>query len=99
MGEWILKLLAVAFVCWILWHFLQPHYLFTIRIRDGHPSLRKGTVTGRFLVAVEDMCRENNIVTGWVAGVMKGRRVVLRFSGSIPPALQQRLRNDWQLVG
>ncbi len=99
MGEWTLKLLVLAFVCWILWHFLQPRYLFTIRIRDGRPSVKKGTVTRRFLVALEDVCRENAIITGWVAGEMKNRRVILRFSGSIPPRLQQRLRNDWQMVG
>jgi len=99
MGEWLIKSLVVCFFAWMLWSFLQPRYVFMIRVEGGHPRLRKGKVTPAFLSQIAQACQSGGVVRGWVGGVRHGRQVALRFSRNFPPGLQQRLRNEWQIVG
>ena len=98
MGEWIVKALVIGFVVWLTWTFLQPRYVFEIRIDRGHPSVRKGKVTSMFLSRVAVVCQESGVVRGWIGGVRHGRRIALRFSRQFPPGPQQRLRNEWALA-
>ena len=99
MAEWLTRGLVIAFVAWIAWHFLQSRYVFQIRIADGQPAVRQGTVTPAFLGRVATACQDAGITNGWVGGVPHGRHVVLRFSRNFPAGLQQRLRNEWLMVG
>jgi hypothetical protein len=98
MGEWLVKALVVSFVVWVFWSFVQPQYVFVIRISRGQPSIRKGRVTRAFLQRVSAVCQEGGVVRGWIGGVQRGRRIALRFSRQFPPGPQQRLRNEWLLV-
>jgi hypothetical protein len=98
MGEWIVKVLVIGLAFWLIWSFLQPRYVFWIRIHRGHPSVRKGKVTSLFLSRVASVCQESGVMRGWIGGVRQGRRVALRFSRHIPPGSQQRLRNEWALA-
>jgi hypothetical protein len=76
---------------------LQPRYLFMVRIQDGMARLARGKVTKAFLDEIDHTTREQGVTRGWVGGVRRGRRVVLVFARTIPPAVQQRLRNLWIL--
>jgi hypothetical protein len=97
MGEWLVKILVIGIAVWVLWAFLQPRYVFKIRINCGQPCIRKGRVTSAFLGRVAAVCQENGVVRGWIGGVQQGRRIALRFSRQFPPGSQQRLRNEWAL--
>jgi len=98
MGEWIIKLLVIGLAVWLIWSFIQPRYVFEIRIHRGHPSVRKGKVTRAFLSRVAAVCEENGVARGWIGGVRHGRRIALRFSCQFPLGSQQRLRNEWALA-
>jgi hypothetical protein len=49
------------------------------------------------LKRVADVCQEAGVAQGWIGGVQRGRKIVLRFSRHFPPSPQQRLRNEWLL--
>jgi hypothetical protein len=98
MGEWLVKTRMIGFILWVLWSFVQPRYIFVIRISRGRPSIRRGRVTREFLVRVANVCQEEGVFRGWIGGVQQGRRISLRFSRQFPTGPQQRLRNDWGLT-
>lgn len=98
MADWAIKVLVITFVTWVIWSTLQPRYAFLIRINDGRPWVRTGKVTPAFLVRVAEACRESAVGRGWIGGVLRGRRTVLKFSRQFPPRLRQRLRNEWQVT-
>src|SRR5438445_10311731 len=85
--------LVVAAVLVALWH----RHAFIVRIKRGYPRVFKGKVAGPFLEEVADVCREAGIERGWVAGVRRGKRIMLVFSWHIPTDVQQRLRNLWAI--
>jgi len=95
MGEWLANALLIGIAVWVIWWFVQPQYVFFIRINRGQPLIRKGRVTGEFLGQVATVCQEDGVARGWIGGVRRGRRVALRFSRQFPTGPQQRLRNDW----
>jgi hypothetical protein len=99
MGEWVIKLLVIGFAGWVIWSLLQPRYVFLIGVGPGQARIRRGKVTPAFLAQITLLCQENGVAQGWIGGVQRGRRVALRFSRRFPPGLQQRLRNEWTLVG
>jgi hypothetical protein len=96
MADLALKILVFAFAAWVVWSILQIRYVFEIRIRDGQPSIRRGKVQKAFLGSVALVCQEGGVSRGWIGGVTRGKRVMLRFSRHFPPGTQQRLRNEWQ---
>ena len=96
-GEILPRLVVVAFAAIVLWYALRPRYVFVIRIQGGVARNTHGRVALSFVTEVEDVCREHEIRSGWVAGVQRGKRVTLAFSWSIPAATRQRLRNVWNL--
>lgn len=97
MNEIVLVLvLAVAAA---VWFGARPAAVFAVRVRGGTPEATHGKVTGAFLAAVADVCREFDLSAGEVRGVVRGRRIALRFSGHFPRAACQRLRNWWALSG
>ncbi len=95
MVEWLLRALFFGFLVWLGWFLMQPTYVFVIRISRGKPSVRKGRVTRMFQDHVAAVCREGDIIRGWIGGVRQGRRVALRFSRNFSPGLQQMVRNEW----
>ena len=88
-----LTLVCTGAICFIL--ILLPKAVFVIRIHDGKPFLTKGNVPKGFLNDCELLARENDIHILIMKGVKKRNTVFLRFSPSVPQALQQRFRNVW----
>jgi hypothetical protein len=99
MSDLAINFLVIGFVCWVIWTILQAQYSLDIRVKGGQPSIRKRKATPRFLDCVTEVCREHEIVQGWVSGVQHGRRMSLHFSRHFPPEARQRLRNAWQWAG
>src|SRR4051794_33133149 len=95
MTEFLVQLVLVGLALWVIWSLFPPRYVFEIQIREGRPRIRKGKVTPAFLAQVADVCREGGISKGRIAGVKCGKRIAVQFSKTIPPGLQQRLRNLW----
>ncbi|HLW66526.1 MAG TPA: DUF3634 family protein [Gemmataceae bacterium] len=98
MAELLLEIVLIGFAGWVVWMLLQPRYVFEIRLQQGKPLVRKGKVTAAFLAEVAAICRDDHVSAGWIGGVMRGKRVALRFSRHFPPGAQQRLRNEWMLA-
>jgi hypothetical protein len=97
--DWLVTALGIVCAIWLLRTLFAPRSVLKIRIHDGRPSVQRGKVTQAFLVRVADGCREGGVARGWIVGVKNGKRISLRFSRSFPPALRQRLRNEWTLAG
>ena len=94
----LLPAVAFAAILYGLWFFvLQPRYEFVVRIEDGVPRVARGKVAAGFLDVLADACGDAGVARGSVAGVRRGRRVVLTFSHHIPPGVQQRVRNLWTI--
>ena len=79
--------------------FGKPHALFVIRIQNGAPVAKRGTVTEAFLGTIAELCDEQGIQAGEIRGVPRGRRISLWFSKGLPSSFQQRLRNWWAISG
>jgi hypothetical protein len=95
----LLEFVMVAGVLLIaFWMVNTQRYEFVIVIRSGTAQLRRGKATAAFVDQVAQVCREHNVVRGWVGGIRERRRLKLAFSRSVPRACRQRLRNLWQLT-
>ena len=94
-GEWWAQLLALGVIVAAAWIALQPRCAFVIQIAQGIPKAVRGKVTAAFLEQVREVCEQHSVRQGIVRGLVRGRRIALGFSASIPPAGQQRLRNWW----
>jgi hypothetical protein len=55
--------------------FGKPHALFVIRIQNGAPVAKRGTVTEAFLGTIAELCDEQGIQAGEIRGVPRGRRI------------------------
>lgn len=98
--EQVLVFTAVAGVAAaVYWLCAKPEAAFVVRARAGEAEATVGKVTGAFLAAVAEVCKEFGIASGEVRGVARGRRIALRFSASFPPPARQRLRNWWAHSG
>ena len=86
---------TVAVITAILYAAFGQRFRFVVTITKGEPRVTKGKVHGDFLDTIREMCLEYGIASGWIGGVLRGKKVSLRFSHSIPAACQQRLRNVW----
>ncbi len=96
--EHVLKIIVVLGVLSLVWLALRPNFVFLICIDHGVVQLAKGTVSPEFLVHVTNICRERDVMHGWIGGVgRRGRRVKLAFSHSIPTNCRQQLRNVWAM--
>jgi hypothetical protein len=95
----LVTVLVLAGIAAAVWYCTKPPAVFVVRVRDGNPEATHGTVTGAFLAAVTDVCREFGITVGEVYGVARVRRISLRFSAHFPGQARQRLRNWWALSG
>jgi len=93
--EWWAQLLGLGIIGGAVWIALQPRSAFVIQIVQGNPKAVRGKVTAAFLEQVHEVCQQNDVRYGTVKGLIRGRRISLGFSRSIPPAGQQRLRNWW----
>ena len=94
-GEWWGQLLALGVIVVAACIALQPRCAFVIQIAQGTPKAVRGKVTAAFLEQVREVCEQQGVRRGMVRGRIRGRRIVLGFSPSIPPNGQQRLRNWW----
>jgi hypothetical protein len=97
--ELLLKLVIVALVAWAFWAAFQPRRAFVVRVAGGEPRTVKGVVTPAFLAQLRDVCRQHGVQSGAVRGLVRGRRIALAFSGGVPPAARQQLRNWWAFSG
>lgn len=93
----LFKIIVVLGVLGLVWLALRPNFIFLIRIDNGVVQLAKGKVAPEFLIHVTDICRQRDVMHGWIGGVGRGRRVKLTFSHSIPATCRQQLRNVWTM--
>lgn len=94
---WLTVFLGGAlFVAWVV---AQPQAEFIVSVRAGAATARKGKVTESFLAAVTEVCAEFGVAGCEIRGVARGKRISLRFSGALPEAARQRLRNWWAMSG
>lgn len=91
--EHVFKIVVVLVVLGIVWLALRPNFVFLIRIDNGVVQLAKGKVAPEFLIHVTEICRQRDVMHGWIGGVGRGRRIRLTFSQSIPANCRQQLRN------
>jgi len=99
MAEWLFKALVVGFALWMGWCLLRPRYTFEIRVRGGKPTVRAGKVTRAYLARVAEVSPTGGVDHGWIGGLPCGGRTRPRFSRDFPPCVQQRLRNEWVVMG
>jgi hypothetical protein len=85
--------LIAAAVLVALWH----QHAFIVRLKRSGPRVIKGKVTAAFLQEVLEICDSAGVRRGWLAGLRRGKRIVLVFSWHIPAPVRQRLRNLWAL--
>jgi Protein of unknown function (DUF3634) len=88
-----------AIVAYALWAVLQPQCAFIVQIKQGVPRVTRGTASRSFLHEIGETCRRHHVSHGVVRGVVNGRKITLKFGGTIPPACQQQLRNVWTMSG
>ncbi|MCI0682757.1 MAG: DUF3634 family protein [Gemmataceae bacterium] len=91
------KIIVILGVLALVWVALRPNFVFLIRIDNGVVQLAKGKVSPEFLIHVTEVCRQRDVMHGWIGGVGRGRRVRLAFSPSIPANCRQQLRNVWAM--
>lgn len=96
--EWFVSVAVLGLVAAALWYASRPRNVFTLRIAGGNVAAA-GTVTRSFVHDVEDVCRRGSVIGGEIRGQVRGRSIVLAFSGPIPSDCRQQLRNLWQVHG
>lgn len=94
-SELLIQLLIAAAVIWIIWKLLVPRPLFNIRIRQGTVSVVHGTVRSQFLSDLTDIITKEGLTHGTITARQDAKRIVLKFSREIHPAVQQQIRNTW----
>ncbi len=97
--DWLIPLIILGLVGAGFWYSLRPKYVFTLRIENGNVASTVGTVTRSFVRDAEEVCRREGIPAGAIHGLLRGRAIVLSFSGPIPGECRQQLRNLWQVHG
>ena len=95
----LLQLGLAALAVWALWTALRPRFAFVVRIKGGVPRVARGTVTRAFLQEIAETCSRHGVTNGVVRGIVKGQRITLAFTRSMPPPCQQQLRNLWGVSG
>lgn len=80
-----------------LWYAARPKCVFLLSLEGGRLRLIRGKVLPAFLEEAGSILAEAGVTGGEIRGHVRGRSVALSFSPSIPPDVQQRLRNVWLL--
>jgi hypothetical protein len=94
----LLILLALASMGgWGLYRACRPRPVFVVRLTDGVPRAAKGRVTRGFLQDIAETCSRHGARRGEIRGIAAGRRINLTFSGDMPEACRQQIRNLWNL--
>ena len=66
-----------------------------IHVPPSGPAWVRGTVPASFVRNVIQIFDEHRIAEGWIRGIHQGSHVKLKFSPTVPSAVQQILRNLW----
>jgi hypothetical protein len=93
--DWWSQLLILGVFVVVVWFAMQPRCAFVVRIAQGQPKAVRGKVTAAFLEQIRETCEQNGVRSGTIRGLIRGKRIALGFSGSLPLSSQQRLRNWW----
>lgn len=93
----VVALAGAALIAAFVWQAIRPPREFVVRVRGGRAWSTRGRAPAEFVEAVGEACASAGVVEAKVEGVRQGERVSLLFSGGIPPALRQRIRNLWNL--
>jgi len=94
-GEWWSQVLLLVFLAVAVWIAVQPRCAFVVRISNGQPKAIRGKVTAAFLEQIRETCEQHGVRNGTIRGLIRGKRIMLGFSGGLPQAGQQQLRNWW----
>ena len=81
-------LLAVLFS----WRVAARGRVFVIRVA-------RGKVSQSFVVELAEVLQQHHVRRGAIYGVRRRGSIALGFSGGIPPAARQALRNVWVMHG
>jgi hypothetical protein len=95
----VIILAAAMLVGWGLYTACLPRPVFVVRIINGVPRTARGLVTRGFLQDIAETCARHGVRGGEIRGIASGRRINLAFSGEMPEACRQQLRNLWNLSG
>ena len=89
--EYIALVVAIIVVAWVL-YLSRPAVVFVIKYKDGTKQVR-GDIRPAVLTAIDDICRQNGVVSGTITAVPVGKLYRLKFSKDIPQGCQQQIRN------
>lgn len=98
MNAWPVVVLALI-VLVLFWRGAGRSAVFIVRVQGGKAVRESGQVTGAFLSAVSEICRDAQLSAGEIRGVPRGGRLTLQFSGEFPPEVRQHLLNLWANQG
>lgn len=87
----------VALVIGGLWYAARPKCVFLLALEGGRLRVVRGKVLPAFVDEARTILAASGVTSGEIRGHARGRSVVLACSASIPPDVQQRLRNVWLL--
>jgi len=88
----LIQIVIVVGITFGTWYFLKSRPTFIIVIRQGRPSVFKGTVLKKLLNEIEEICSQFKIESGRISGFTTNGRVTLTFH-QISTEHHQRFRN------
>lgn len=91
--ERLIPILAVTVGAVLLYLATRPKVVFQIKYRNGIPQVARGRLTEATRSAIHEICCQNEIRSGTITALPRGKRVHLKFSRDIPPGCQQQIRN------
>ena len=91
--KYVVRLSIFAVVGVLVYLFLRPRYLFTVKIRNGKVTSSSGRICESFVTECDSIAGRFDIKRGTIRAVAKSGRVSLSFSKDIPKFHHQRFRN------
>jgi hypothetical protein len=97
--DYVIQILVLAFVVLVVWHFMKPPCNFRIVVRGERVDVHGPVVTAK-RTQIHEFFRQDlpTVDQARVEGYWDGRKLRLRFRGSLSPAHQQRIRNFLSLT-
>lgn len=86
--------MAIVFVI-ALYRYGGPKPEFTLLIKDNCLVTQSGVPPANFVTECRLLAESLNNVEGTIQAFKEEQGVILKFSGEIPAAIQQRVRNIW----
>jgi hypothetical protein len=75
------------------WYLTRPRVFFVLKYKNGQARVVRGELKENRLMAIDDICRQNGVVSGTISAVPAGKGFRLKFSNDISQGCQQQIRN------